>query len=249
MTIIQDYFMMTVDQRYESVINEDGILTLSTSWVNDTTVERFAYKRCYGKIVACPQGYSENTVEIIDPGVPNPRLHISGEYIEQKVKKGYNEYGRKNYQCAGLDAFEVVTVADIAKETDIRVGDKCYFDPRITEPHNMLGMHKGHEMYKIRVDEVLCIVRDGEILMQADWCLIAPEKETWEQITTKAGIITKPNPENIYLFGKMKHMRNRQDLKENDPVFFFRGAEWMFNVEGTEYYAVQGEDILCKLAS
>lgn len=242
--------MMTVDQRYESTISPSGIITLSTAWVNDTTVERFEYKRCYGRIEACPSGFSDKTAELIDPGAPWPRKHISGEYIEQKVKMGYTDYHHKRenyYCCAGMDSYDAVTMADIAKNCDIRRFDKVYFDARITEPKNMLGMHQGRELYKINVNEIVCVVRDGEILVQGNWNLVEPEMETWESITTKAGIIKKPAPEAVALIGKMAYMQHREDLSVGDRIIYYRGANWTIKVEGKEYYAIEHQDILAKL--
>lgn len=241
--------MMTVDQRYESSISPSGIITLATTWIDDTTVERFQYKRCYGRIEACPESFSDTVAELIDPGAPQPRKHISGEYIQMKVQQGFSDYSNKYYCCAGMDDFDYISMADIAKNTDIRRFDKVYFDPRITEPHNSLGRHNGKELYKIRVHEVICVVRDGEILMQGNWCLVEPEMETWETITTESGIIMKPAPGKVTQRGKMKHFQHREDLNPGDRIVYYHGADWSLTVEGKEYYAIEHQDILAKLAS
>lgn len=250
MIIIRDFFMMTVDQRYESAISPSGIITLNTAWVNDTTVERFNYKRIYGRIEACPLDFSDDVVQLVDPGTPAPRKHISGEYIQSMVKKGYGSvYNKKFYCCAGMDDFEKITMRDIAANTDIRRFDRCYFDPRVTEPKNRLGDHNGKELYKIGVNEIICTVRDGEILMQSDWCLVKPEMETWQEITTKAGIIKKPNPQAKQLRGFMCHMQHVEGLEIGDKIIYVKGANWTIKVEGTEYYAIQKQDIICKFAA
>lgn len=104
-------------------------------------------------------------------------------------------------------------------------------------------------MYKIGVNEIICTVRDGEILMQGDWCLVKPEMETWQEITTKAGIIKKPNPEAKQLRGFMCHMQHIEGLEVGDKIIYVKGANWTIKVEGKEYYAIQKQDIICKFAA
>lgn len=249
MIILRDFFMMTVDQRYESAISPSGIITLNTAWINDKTVERFAYKRIYGRIESCPQDFSDEIVNLIDPGVPAPRKHISGEHIQNMVNLGYHHYNNKFYCCAGMDDFDRVTMTDVAKNTDIRRFDKCYFDSTITEPANLLGMHNGKELYKIGVHQVICTVRDNEILMQGGWCLVKPDMETWHEITTKAGIIKKPRPEAKALRGTMSYMQHKDGLAVGEKIIFCKGANWLIKVEGKEYYAIHEDDILCKFAA
>jgi co-chaperonin GroES (HSP10) len=245
--IINDYYMMTVSQRYESTISPAGIITLNTAWVHEEVIERFNYKRIYGRIEAIPLSYSQTIIEIKDPGCPTPRKHISGEHIQQQLNKGLKKYTRDHYCCAGLDQFDVLTVADVAKNTDIRRFDKVYFDPRVTENENILGLYKGQELFKIRVDDIICSVRDGEIIMQGGWCLVEPDMESWEEITTKAGIIMKPRPEAKTLRGIMRHFQHRDDLQAGDTILYARGADWTLKIEGKEYYAIQDQDILCKI--
>lgn len=238
--------MMTVAQRYESSVTPAGIITLNTAWINDETIERFNHKRIYGRIEACPLTFTESIIEIQDPGLPTPRKHISGEYIESQVKQGLRKFNRNHYSCAGLDEFDLVTVADVADQTDIRRFDKVYFDPRVTEPENILGKHNGHELYKIRVEQIVCAVREGQIIMQGGWCLVEPDMETWEEIRTERGIYVKPRPEAKALRGIMRHFKERDDLHEGDRIVFMRGADWTLKIEGKEYYAIHHSDIMCK---
>lgn len=247
MQIINDYFMMTVDQRYETTIRPDGIITLNSAWIHDESADRFAYKRIYGTIESCPENFTETRVEVIDPGFPNPRLFRSGEHIEEQIKKGYKHFNRKYYCCSTVDEVEDITLIDLAKNTDIRRFDKVYFAPTVTEPENLLGMHKKKELYKVRVDDILCVVRDGEILPQSWWCLVEPDMESWVDITTKAGIIMKPHPEAHYLRGTMRYFQHIDGLNEGDHIMYDRGADYLLKIEGKEYYLIQDRDILCKL--
>lgn len=241
--------MMTVDQRYETAISPSGIITLNTAWINDETVERFAYKRLYGTIVGCPQIFSEQVVMPVDPGYPAPKKHISGEYIQKMRNAGYKHYDNRFYSCAGMDDFDKITVADIAADTDIRKGDKCYFPPTITEPSNRIGDYGGKEMYKISVEEIICIVRNGEILTQGPWCLVEPDMEDWSDIMTKAGIVKKPKPEARIMRGHLRHSQKLNGAEIGDLIVYAQGCDWTIKIEGKEYYAIQREDILVKIAA
>lgn len=249
MQIFEDSFMMTIDMRYEVSVSEAGIISLSSAWVNDQTAERFEHKRIYGTIVAPPVGFSNKVLELMDPGYPTPKAYISGEYIEAKLKSGNRKYGKEYYSCAGFDEFEKVTMADWAANTDIRMFDKVYFDPRVTEPENLLGYHERKEMYKIQVDEIICSVRDGKIITQGEWCLVEADMETWQEIRTERGIYKKPAPEAKQLRGIMRHFKEREGLEEGDTIVFVHGSDWNMKVEGKTYYAIQNSDIICKLQS
>ena len=248
MQIFRDYFMMTVDQRYESSIGPDGIITLNSAWIHSEAEERFYHKRIYGRVEACPMEFSDMTIDLIDPGFPTPKKYISGEYIDHKIALGYKDYTREgNYCCAGFDDYERISSADWAKNCDIRRFDRIYFDPKVTEPQNMLGKHNGGELYKIRVDEIICVVRHGQIIAQGEWLLVEPDMETWDEITMPSGIIRKPNPEARELRGIVRHFTGRNDIKVGDVVIHEMGANWSIEVEGKKYYALQNIDVVAKV--
>lgn len=246
MQIIYDHYMMTVDQRYESTVSPLGIITLNTAWVNDETIERFENKRVYGRIEACPAGFSDQIVDLIDPGCPNPKKYIGGEHIHKKRMQGYAKYDKRYYSCTTFEEWDAVTCADWAEKTDIRRFDRVYFDHRVTEPENRIGSHNGQELYAIRVDNIICSVRDGEIIMQGEWNLVELDMETWDEIKTPRGIYIKPAPEAKALRGIMRHF-NRKDLEVGDKVVFNRGSDWTMKVEGKTYYAIENQDIVAKV--
>src|SRR5690606_7187283 len=111
-------------------------------------------------------------------------------------------HGQQDYYPSTFDEYEVITVRDVAELTDIRVNDRVYFDEKVTEPDNLLGKINGLELYKCRIDEVICVVRavmtpvynpkgdrvirhdaSKAIIMQGGWVLVEPNMETWEEIT------------------------------------------------------------------
>lgn len=268
MRIINDFFILSVDQKYESSVTKSGLTTLNTAYQNDEVIERFANKRLYGFIESVPIVYTRSIIDLVDPGTPAPRMYISGDYIESKAKRGY-KIDNRSYSCATWEGFKTITIADIATKCDIRRGDKVYFDPGVTEPDNSLGPFGKRELYKAGCNEIICSIRDGEIIMQGDWCLVEPNVETWEDIsiptpvilngkpmtnpdgsvrmrTKEEWIVKKSQPENKPLEAFMRYFSPFCDLQQGDKIIYNYGANWPVKVEGVEYFAVQRDDILCK---
>jgi co-chaperonin GroES (HSP10) len=269
MQIINDFFMISVDQKYESSKTKSGIITLNAAHQNNEEVERFEKKRIYGMVETCPINFSHQVVELVDPGVPAPRAYVGSDHIEAKAKAGH-KMSREYYSCSTWDGYETITMADIAAKSDIRRGDKVYFGEWVTEPENELGKHGKRELYKVLPNEIICTVRDGEIIMQSDWCLVEPNMETWEEnmiptpvvvngkpLTNPDGsiryrpkeewIVTKTQPEHKPLEAFMRHFTPFCELEEGDKIIYNQGANWPVIVEGKEYFAVQQGDVLCKV--
>lgn len=269
MIIINDFFVVSVDQKYESSVTKSGILTFNTAHQNDEVIERFEKKRIYGRIESIPLQFGNHAIDLIDPGVAHPRKYISSEYIEAKVKMGH-KMGREYYSNSTWGNFDVITTSDIAQKCDVRRFDKVYFSESVTEPDNFLGRHKGNDLYKLAVTEIICTVRMGSIRMQGGWCLVEPNVETWEDIsiptpfvvngkvlTNPDGstryrpkdewIVKKSQPEAKPLEAFMRHFNPFNELNEGDRVIYEYGANWPVTVEGKEYLAIQERDILCKI--
>lgn len=249
MLINLDYFLVTVDQKYESTVTKSGIITTNVAWVDqnyEETDDRYKYKRIYGRVEACPRGFSDTPHSLVDPGIPHPRKYMSHDMISHRVRMGAKEMGRHNYNPSTFDDFEKVTLADIGRKTDVKRFDKIYFDYRVTEEDNLVGKHEGKELYKVRVDQILCVVRDEEIIMQGGWCLVEPDMETWEEITTKSGIVMKPQPQAKYLKGIMRHISPDYNIGAGDNILYEKHADWTVTIEGSDYYAIEERDILGK---
>lgn len=269
MQIINDFFILSVDQKYESTQTKAGLTTLNTAHQNDTEIERFANKRIYGYVESVPVNFTRSVLDLVDPGVPAPRAYVSGEYIERKIRAGYKTMSREFYSCSTWEGFKKITIADIAAQCDIRRGDKVYFGEWVTEPDNSLGPHGKRELYKAGCNEIICSVRDGEIIMQGNWCLVEPNVDTWEDISIptpvvvngkpltnpdgsirmrpkEEWIVKKSQPENKPLEAFMRHFTPFCDLQEGDKIIYAQGANWPVTVERKEYLAIQQGDILCK---
>jgi co-chaperonin GroES (HSP10) len=169
-------------------------------------------------------------------------MRYEGEYSSCRYSKAWSELLKYDT----FDDFEKITLADIGRKTDIKRFDKIYFDYRVTEDDNLVGKHEGKELYKVRVDQVLCVIREDEIIVQGGWCLVEPNMETWEEITTKSGIVMKPQPQAKYLEGIVRHISPDYNIVAGDKILYEKHADWTVHIEGNDYYAIEESDILGK---
>jgi len=105
-TILQDYFLLTLDKRFESK-SKSGLMTVNESYIAGTAEEeegweKNLHKRIYGTVISCPKSFSDDPIFAIDPGSPTPKRYISAEEIENKVKIGMRNYSRTDYSPTPL---------------------------------------------------------------------------------------------------------------------------------------------------
>ena len=242
MTFLEDHVTFTIDKRYEDQ-SKSGIIMISTAWIDDEEAERFSHKRLYGTVVSVPLSYTDTKIKAIDPGQPQSKLYVGHDWIQEMVNRGH-KMSSQDYHPSTAEAYEFITMQDIANLCDIKPGDTIYFDEKVTEPENYLGHHEGKEYFKVPVNQVFCVVRDGTIHMQGGWVFVEPDMETWDDITTKSGILTKTKPEAKALKGYIRHIRNRDDMKAGHHILYITDADWKIKVEGKDYYVIHEDDIL-----
>lgn len=263
MQLIRDYYLIYIDQLFESSTTKSGIITSNTAVVNEETEERSAHKRRYGIVLEVPAGFSDESVMFIDPGLPAPKAYISHEYIQSKRNAGHRagkrNYDEKMYQPCMFNHYESITCADIGKMVDIKAGERVYFTENATERERFMGRHNDGFMYAVRVDEIQAAVRESpifegyssfkkkRIIMQGGWVLVKVNMETWQDITTPSGVIMKVAPEAIPLQGTIVEVSHRPDLKPGDKILFECEADAPCTVEGQEYVIMRDEDVLVKL--
>lgn len=259
MKILQDSYIVAVDQVYESSKTKSGVITLNQAYVDDEDEGRHANKRVYGTVLSCPASFSDTVVSLIDIGYPPAHGYTGHDTIQTKSNQGISLSALPLYYPSTFEGFETITLADVARKTDIRVGDKVYFDYNVTEPDNALGKHSnGHEMFRIQVDMIYAVVRReredvawtswvNKIYMQGGWVLVEPDMEDWEDIKTPSGIYKKPSPEAKHLLGFIRHMQPRKDLKIGDKIVYINDANAPMRVEGVDYYCMHGNEVLCKV--
>lgn len=245
MQIIHDSYIVLVDKKYNTEETKSGIIPLSKAYMEDWAEEHLKHRRLYGTVMVVPRGFSDTVVDVILPGLPEPRLFVSGEYIERAMQLGNRRL--PEYNPSSFDKFPEVTMADIASKVNVGTGQKIYFDYLATDPENFLGPYNEGELYKINVDQIYFAVREDKVEVQGGWCAVTPKMETWEDITTPSGIIKRPSPQAIYLEGIVKYISEREDVKVGDKIIYQRNADYAMNIEGENCYVMRESDILCKL--
>jgi hypothetical protein len=212
--------------------------------VLDTSWDPKIHVRTYGEVVSVPP-------------------HLSHVFISQKHR------GLPSYES--FSPFEYKYISDISP--DIQVGDRIYFHFNTLVDKNLIKyqFENGKKVYyfKVRYDQVICAVRDGQIIPTSSYTLIEPDMETWEdiQIPTYSNLVgpdgkkklkpkdqwlvTKAAPESKYLLGYVRHIGNPLkgttcDLVTGDRIIYRRQANWTNKIEGKDYFAILQKHIIGK---
>lgn len=266
MQLTNDYYLVLVDQLFESSTTPAGIITMNTAVVNPETEDRTQHKRRYGKILEVPANFTDAHVDMVDPGLPSPRKYINHEWIEMMRQAGHRQglrlYDERAYYPSTFEKYDTITCADIAQKVDAKKGDKVYFSENATEEDRFMGKYQGGSMYAIRVDEIQAVVREMKIftgmkpqkriLMQGGWVLVENDMETWEEISIPipgqaVPLVVKAAPQNKPLRGWVREVAKRPDLKVGDHIVYERDADAPCVVEGKELVIMKDEDILSKI--
>jgi co-chaperonin GroES (HSP10) len=253
--MIQDYFTVAIDCKYEEAKTKSGIILINTAYIDDEDMDRYEHKRLYGTVLAVPATYSDQAHRAIDEGMPRYTKFVGHDSIVDKINRGYRNHDHKSYNCSSMDAYEVVTLADIGKRMDVKVGDRLYFTPQTTEQENYLGKHEGKDTYRVIVNDVICVVRGldengqwwfSSLIMQGEWVLVKPNMETWEDITTPAGVIKKPHPDKKWLEGEIAYSRHKH-LQPGKRIVYMPDADAEIKVEGEKYLFMPAQDVIGEL--
>jgi hypothetical protein len=254
--VLQDYFTVGIDCKYEEAKTKSGIIKINTAYVDDQDMDRYEHKRLYGTVLAVPAIYSNNAHRAIDEGYPRYTKFIGHDNIVDKINRGYRNHDQKSYNCSTFDAYEVVTMADIGKKMDVQIGDRLYFTAQTTEEENFLGRHNGKDTYRVIATDVICVVRDVVdemlsrwtpfIITQGEWILIRPNMETWADITTPAGVIKKPHPDKKWLEGTIAHSHHPDKLP-GKRIVYMPDADAEITIEGEKYLYMPAQDVIGEL--
>ncbi len=237
--ILHDYFIVELEQLWEVKKTKSKIITLNDAHIqnraDDDDWERNKFKRIYGTVISCPRGYSDQKINPIETGSPQPRIYIGHDMIQERINEGFKDFADGKYYHPGLlESYKFTTTEGFGMLVDVKVGERVFIDPMELEPENLVGAVDGHPHFKIRVDSILGA--GSPIRGQGGWTWIRPIKETWEEITSKAGIIMKPAPGYKNLVGT---------LLSGEQVYFQTNSEWPFQIDGEEMYCTEEENILC----
>lgn len=245
---VQDYFTISVERIYEDAgqTTKAGIIKLNETWIDPEEEKRFVYKRLHGTVVSGPLGFSNQaTGDFIPVGIPEPKAYVSHDHISNYHQRGYKNFSRDDYHAGTFEGYEMITLADYAKRVNVKQGDKVYFMETVTESENFLGHYGDKSMlFRCRVDQIICSVRDGQIIMQGTWVLVDPVMESWGEITTETGIITKVAPEGKPLRAHVRHIQADDSNEPGDQIFYLPDSNWGITVEGKEYFGIREKEII-----
>lgn len=180
----RDYYIVWVDNIWETGKTKSGIITLNDSYIHkqnagDEVEDRGQYKRRYGIVEQVPLTFSDvEQIDFIDPPGPQPRKYIGHAFIQEMNNQGVRgfrdkvintvhgpmfEDPRARYYPSTFERYESITCADIGKRVDIKKGDTVYFDHTCTDNDYYLGPYKNGHLFSMRVDKILCVYKDAPI--------------------------------------------------------------------------------------
>lgn len=200
----------------------------------DPSFNPAVHARIYGEVVSVPIRLS--------PSIPISQKHAG--------LPGYNERSPYSYKY----------MADI--EQDVRVGDRIYYHFNTIKIGNIVkeeGAHPNKTWYlKVRYDQVICAVRNGEIICIGGHTLVDPDFETWDDITIQVPtalkdasgqtitrpVITKAQPTYKFLRGTVRHVGKPLkgdvcEVKPGQKILYHRHGDWLVKIEDRDYFVIK----------
>lgn len=259
--LVRDFYLVWVDRIWEDRKTKSGIITSALAVSNNSVKDHNAleeledrgeYKRRFGRVIEVPASFSDADVDMIDPGLPQPRRYVSHDWIQGMKLAGWRGYrDHENpldkYYPSTFERYEVITTSDIAKCVDVKVGDKIYFEHTCTDKERYMGRFDGGHVFSVRVNEVLCAIREVSIFQgspkykrdrifpQGGWVFVKLNMEDWKDITTPGGIIVKCAPEALPLKGTVVAAQKKE----------LEGKSILFEADSDAPVIVEGRDLTC----
>jgi len=212
---------------------------------------------------------------IIDPSFdPQRHVNIMGEVVSiplHLTRRPILQEHRGTPAPTEGSPFEYRYVSDVKQE--VMVGDMIAVHFNTIAMRNCVkeeGIHPDKTWYfKVSYEQVICAVRDGNIIPIASYVLVLPDYETWDDILHPTytnlkdaegkfipkpkdqWIQTKVKPEYHFLTAHVKYVGSplNKDICEIEPgqkIWYRRNADWINMIEGTEYFAVRQRHIIGK---
>ena len=222
-----DHVLFTTDKQLEDTVTHKSLeLFLDSSY----DIERNT--RTHGTVLALPRGLSDNIV-------------ITGPLPPYTV------------------------MSDIAPE--VQLGDKIYFHYNVlAQPEAHIAMTSDNEpIYPVRYDQIYCAVRQEHFRIVKDKCGMVTDQETitkinpiggWTlvrpieqpELILPSGIIARANPEKYFprigtvaqVGTPFKGHKLNKPIQPGDTVLLRKNADFLINIEGTDYYVAQQRNIL-----
>lgn len=247
---LMDLHIIRIESIWDNLPVE-GIVPMNAAyWTVDKEMDRYERKLLRGTVEAIPIGYSERQYMPMDSGLPPARLFVGHDAIQLQRNYGRKDWGREKYHPGLKERYEYMTVAQYGAMIDLRVGERVYFHPSVTEPENRLEK----DLYLATVDQLICGVgwvpdpitseKPLEMLQirpQGGFVLIEPVMDT--QLESD-GIVIRQEAEAVLLEGIVRHARRGSGLEEGEHIYYLENADWVLKIEGVVYYAMREEEII-----
>lgn len=235
--ILYDHFLISVNKVFDD--REVGnLIGRNNAWYIDQERDRYERKIRKGLVIAKPMGYTETNYQPIDPGVPNHRIYVGHDALQELANVG-RKSATIQYYPSTKEQIDFISLADIGAMVDVEVGETVYFHPNVTEPENLHEEREDCLIYKALPDALICV----GTRMQAGWVLVEPHLDS---TVTDTGLLLSIEPVHKLLEGTIRHIRNRPSMKPGDHVFFQDDSNWEYEVEGVMYYAMKEDNIWLK---
>ncbi len=231
--MIHDHYLISVPEVFDDLRTETGLIGRNVHWYIDAERDRYARKIRKGIVIAKPTSFSEGLYQPIDPGVPNHRMYMSHDAIQEMANAGRKQLPAYYPTCR--ERIDFISLADIARLVDVEVGEEVYFHPNVTEPENL----HSEGIYKALPDALISV----GTRMQAGWVYVEPIMEE----TVADGLIKSIDAESKLLEGIVRHIRLRPDLRAGDHVCFQHDSNWEYEVNRVTYFAMREENIWMKV--
>ena len=256
---IRDYVFFSIDQEYHTAISNNPDIILNDAIMTDDNGDEYdiayQHKRIYGEVLAVPTKQSDLMLRGEYEGYGRHRSYVSGEDILEKVKMGLGEtktihgstgWGRSDYYPTTYEGPKKVTLKDL--KFDLQVGDIIYFDYNTICKDNRV-YETDENVYRVRLDQIYCAVREGEIIMQGGHVLAEREMETWDDITGKHGIIIRSELRPKPFLGFVRHIDPDNDygIKVGDHIVYIDNADFECEIEGKQLCVMKEHEILAIL--
>jgi co-chaperonin GroES (HSP10) len=187
-------------------------------------------------------------------GEPKPSMFRGHDDIAARRKK-------PSYNCSAFDGSEKIYLS--SQKVDIKKGDTVYFSRQaLGDPFRT--NEDGSEDHLIRYDVVLARKRNGELRTLNSGVLLSPvSPEGFEEVDFEGGtiyakflkgtdIIIEHGKKPRYLLGRVSCVGNfvegtEVDINVGDKVIFKPGSNYIFDIDGEEYYHIRSFMIYGKL--
>lgn len=241
MKAFNDFILFKTDTLFNDKVQFKGIDGMQLSM--DPTFEPAMHARIYGEVVSIPLRLSKN--------IPISQQH--------RGHPGYHEESTFSYQF----------ISDI--EQEVKVGDRIYYHFNTIKQKNIIkveGVHPDRVWHlKVRYDQVIVAVRDGQIIPIGSHVLIDPDFESWSDISVPTysnimdsrgkptvrpknqWLVTKSKPGYKYLTGFVRHVGTplrgmKNEIKEGQKIVYHKNADWKVHIEGRDFFCIKQRHIL-----